>query len=474
MENIVSNFISLSKKDLEYIFGENSFFNIPENWYASGVSIDSRTLNSENLFVCIKGENFDAHTKVEEVFEKKCAACVVEKEWFNRNINDYPNKPFIVVENTIKAFGEIAQFHRLRFDIPIIAVAGSNGKTTTKDFIAHLLSTQYNVLKTSKNFNNQIGVPMMLLEINEEHQVAVIEIGTNEPGEIDILSRMLVPTHGIITNIGKEHLEKLIDLDGVELEETYLFGYLKKHEGVAFLNFDDERLRKYSRILDKYISFGTDENANINSKIVLDEQLHPSLSFQVENFTIQAKLQPQGKSFGLSAIASTAVAIHFGISKENIEKGLSTFEADSSNSYGRLLFEQIGSNIIINDCYNANPNSMENALNTLFEMKCTGKKIAVLGDMLELGEAAFNEHKEIIHKAAKSANIVFIYGKQFGEVFNRENYFNQENFYKSLHYFNDKSILINELKKTILENDILLVKGSRGMKLEEIILEIKK
>lgn len=474
MENKVNNFIPLSKKDLDLIFEEISLIGIKNSWYASGVSIDSRTLNPGNLFVCIKGENFDAHSKVSEAFEKQCTACVVENVWFQQNKNNYPNKPFIVVKNTLKALGEIAQYHRLRFDIPIIAIAGSNGKTTTKDFIAHLLSSQYNVLKTHKNFNNQIGVPMMLLELNEEHQVAVLEIGTNEPGEIDILSRMIIPTHGIITNIGKEHLEKLVDLDGVELEETYLFGYLKKHEGVAFLNYDDNRLKKYSCILDKYISFGTDENADIHSKIVLDEQLHPSLSFKINDFTINARLKPQGNSFGLSAIAATAVAIHFGISKEYIEKELSTFEVDTSNNYGRLLFEKLGSNIIINDCYNANPNSMENALNTLSDLKCKGKKIAVLADMLELGDATYNEHKEIIDKALKSANNIFLYGKHFGEVFNKEKYFYQENFNKSLHYFSDKSILISDLKKTISENDIVLVKGSRGMKLEEIILELKK
>jgi UDP-N-acetylmuramoyl-tripeptide--D-alanyl-D-alanine ligase len=471
----VKNLVPLRKNDLDALFDENSLHNIAESWSSYGVSIDSRSIERGNLFVCLKGENFDAHEKVADAFEKGASASLVESDWFEENKNLYPSQAFIVVKNCLRALGEIAQLKRQHFDIPIIAVAGSNGKTTTKEFISHLLSSQYNVLKTKNNYNNQVGVPLMLLALTEEHQVAVIEIGTSEPGEIDILSRMLMPTHGIITNIGKEHLEKLIDLDGVELEETYLFGYLKKHDGLAFINFDDKRLRKYSRILEKYISFGESEDADINSKIVCDEQLRPSLSFNVNSTKIEAKLIAQGKSFGYSAIAATAIAIHFGISKENIEKGLSSFAPDASESYGRMLFEEIGTNIFINDCYNANPDSMLNALNVLSEIKCkeAGKKIAVLGDMLELGETAIEEHKEIICKALEVADIVFLYGEHFRDAYKQENFFCKNNLNKTAQVFHQKSTLICELKNTVLENDIILVKASRGMKLEEVILGFK-
>ncbi|HRT67697.1 MAG TPA: Mur ligase family protein, partial [Bacteroidota bacterium] len=232
---MLKNKVKFSGIELTAIFGESSLQNIDLKIETTGVSIDTREIEQGNIFIALVGDNIDAHSKLQEAFDKGAALAIVNKDWYEKNINYMQNLPLILVKDTLKAFQRLAQFHRYKFNSDIIAVAGSNGKTTTKEMIAAVLSKKYRILKTYKNYNNQIGVPQMLLQLNDDIDIAVIEIGTNYPGEIMILSEMIAPTAGIITNIGREHLEGFIDLDGVELEETTLLGYLKKTEGMFFL-----------------------------------------------------------------------------------------------------------------------------------------------------------------------------------------------------------------------------------------------
>lgn len=463
---MLSNNAKFNAYDLSVIFGEDNLLNFTEETQGIGVSTDTRTIVSGNCFLALKGEKLDGHQKIFEAYDKGAVFVIANTDWAKDNINSIDTKPIVLAKDSLKALGQLANFHRRRFNCNIIAVGGSNGKTTTKDMIAYVLSGRFNVLKTAENYNNQIGVPLTLLQLNETIDVAVIEIGTNEPGEISILSSIIEPTHGLITNIGREHLEKLIDLDGVEMEETFLFGYLKKHNGYAFINLDDERLKKYSNFLDKRISYGNDPSADIVADIQLDSTLHPIINIKYDSSTLEIKLKTIGYGTAYSAIAAFSVAYHFEIPIEIIKQKLENFYHSSEHSYGRMLLENITDFVLINDCYNANPDSMALSLKVLQSYKNIGKKYAILGDMLELGESSKAEHIEILKTASSVADLVLVYGNNMLTASKELNLNN-------IHHFDDKNALFNYLLNLIGTDDVLLVKGSRGMKMEEIIKKLK-
>jgi UDP-N-acetylmuramoyl-tripeptide--D-alanyl-D-alanine ligase len=371
----------------------------------------------------------------------------------------------ISVRNTIDALGVLAQHHRRRFKNPVIAIGGSNGKTTTKEMTAHILSTQLRVLKTNQNFNNQIGVPLTLLQLSDDYDIAVIEIGTNEPGEIAKLSSIVEPTHGLITNIGKEHLEKLIDLDGVEMEETFLFGYLKKNGGKAFINFDDERLKEYYGLMDHKVSYGTSEDSDIKAVIEIDNDLRPQLKVMFDNHELSIKMQTHGYVSAYNALAALAIALDFNLSIERIISAMESYHNDISHEYARMGVITLKGIMIINDCYNANPDSMTAAINSLKQLKIKRNKIAVLGDMRELGESSAEEHKKILDLAAESSDKVFITGTEMHRAFE---FSKNEN----VIYNDDKTMLSHNLLSIIGKGDTILVKGSRGMQMEKVINEL--
>jgi len=466
---MLKNKVKFSGVELAAIFGNNSLQNINLDMETIGVSIDTRDIEQGNIFIALVGENLDAHSKLQEAFDKGATLAIVNKNWYKKNIDIAKDLHLIIVKDTLNAFQRLAQFHRYRFNGNIIAVAGSNGKTTTKEMIASVLSKKYKILKTYKNYNNQIGVPQMLLQLNDDIDFAIIEIGTNYPGEIMILSEMIAPTAGIITNIGKEHLEGFIDLDGVELEETTLLGYLKKTEGMFFLNNDDQRLREYFWILDSKFTFGStgEFKSNLNAKIDFDDELHPIIDFSNEEIDFTAKLQCQGLNFAYNAIAAASVGVHYNVPISDIQDALENFQPDNSESYGRGIVEKIGDVLLINDTYNANPDSMNLALQTLQKYNHATQKIAVLGDMLEQGDASIDEHINVLKKASEIANSIYIFGKEFKQASDKLNNL-------KIRHFENKDYLFENLKSEISSNTAVLVKGSRGMKMEEITEKIKK
>jgi len=231
----MTNTATFTQPDLVTMFGPAAA-SLPTDLTITGISTDTRTLVPGNAFIALRGERFDGHDKIEEALQKGARLILTE------DISRVPPRATaLACGSTLHALGTFAWFHRRRFSIPVVAIAGAAGKTSTKDVVAHVLASTMSVLKTEANYNNQVGTPLTLLQLTHEHGAAVIEIGTNEPGEIEILCAMVQPTHGLITNIGKEHLEKLVDLDGVEKEETALFDYLRDHHGVALVNVDDDR-----------------------------------------------------------------------------------------------------------------------------------------------------------------------------------------------------------------------------------------
>jgi UDP-N-acetylmuramoyl-tripeptide--D-alanyl-D-alanine ligase len=439
-----------------------SALNIPKNIQIAGISIDTRTIQSGEVFVALKGENFDGHQFVEDALQKGAPFCIVEQSWYDKFQN--LQIPILVVPNTLVALGDLSNLYRKKFEIPIVAIAGSNGKTTTKDFVAHILSQKYNVIKTEANYNNQIGVPLTLFRMNDSYEVGVFEIGTNQFGEIFRLCEILEPNFGLITNIGKEHLQEFIDLDGVETEETSLYAYLMKHDGLAFINTDDERLRKYAKIIEKKFTYGQSEENNLRFSFTLDSALFPTISFEYEDTRFTAKLTSKGISVALAGVSAVAVGLAFGLDVSQIVEGLQTFQLPNYGKYGRMQVQQIGNLTIINDTYNANPSSMKLALDTLNRIDSNGRKIAILGDMLELGTSSLEEHIEILHLAENICDLVYIFGSEMKAAF--ENIKTQKT-----QYFQDKSEIAKQLLSNLNGNEVLLFKASRGMRCEDILTD---
>ncbi len=459
---MIENKAQFSGYELKLIFNSNNVINIEDDVIVTGVSIDTRKINDGNLFVPLKGENIDGNTLIKDAFEKGAKASLITREYYENNNSVFEKLPIVIVDDTLKGIGLLANFHRKRYDLPVVAIGGSNGKTTTKEMLSHILSVDNKVLKTYKNYNNQLGVPLMLFCLDESYQVAVLEIGTNEPGEIAYLSELIEPTHGLITNIGKEHLEKLIDLVGVEMEETFLFGHLRKFNKMSFINYDDKVLSKYANLLETKYVFGQQEGMHMTYKITLDEDLHPTLAIKTyDEKEFDVKINGiVGNIQAYNAAAAIAIAIELGEDIDIIKKALNNYVPESGNGYGRMLVEWIGNNTIINDCYNANPNSVSSALDTLNLYKLN--KIAILGDMLELGDNAIKEHIEILNKASDIADEVLLFGNIFSGLELKDN---------CLH-FSDKE----EIIKKILNNNTpsaILIKGSRGMRLEDVVNGLK-
>ncbi|MGE5479162.1 MAG: UDP-N-acetylmuramoyl-tripeptide--D-alanyl-D-alanine ligase [Chloroflexota bacterium] len=450
--------------DLASIFKQSQIINLKENFAALGVSVDTRQVEPGNIFVALRGEKLDAHSKVGEAFERGATLCVVEGPWYAENAARFIDKSFIVVKETISALGALGRHHRERFSIPIVAVAGSNGKTTTKDMAAAVLSEKYKTLKTFENFNNQLGVPLMLLQLSGEYEAAALEIGTNEPGEIGILSEMVRPTSGVITNIGKEHLEKLIDLDGVEFEETFLYGFLRKNNKTALINIDDERLAKYARLMDNKITYGETNAGMLQANIILTEELKPILKLMYGEDQIEIGLPTYGRVSALNALAASAVGIAHGVPLESIKRALENFVPTEGHGYARMQVEPLGDSLIINDCYNSNPNSMAAALESLAALPGDYYKIAALGDMRELGEAAADEHERLIVLACEKADKVYLHGEELAKASARSNVNGKAQ------VFDDKPEMAKAIRAQVIsKRAAILVKGSRGMKMEELI-----
>lgn len=459
---MIENKAQFSRYELELVFKKENLINIDDNINVIGISIDTRKIVAGNLFIPLKGANIDGNTLITAAIENGSIVSLVDREYFNTNQVELEDLPLIIVDDTLKAIGLLANLHRKRFKIPVIAIGGSNGKTTTKEMLSHILSADNKVLKTYKNYNNQLGVPLMLLSLDESYDVAVLEIATNEPGEISYLSEILEPTHGLITNIGKEHLEMLIDIVGVEMEETFLFGQLRKFNKMAFLNYDDPILQKYANLLDTKYVFGQDDGMHFTYKIELDEELHPTINAKTyDGKELSVKLTGVvGKIQAYNAAASIAIALELGEELEIVKKSISEYKPELGHEYGRMLVEKIGNLTILNDCYNANPNSVSVALDTL--ALYDGYKIAILGDMLELGENKVEEHIEILNKASEIAEEVYLYGEIFRGIEHQSN----------CTHFTEK----DGITKKILESNkqsFILVKGSRGMRLEEVINSLK-
>lgn len=428
------------------------------------VVIDSRKVVKGAVFVALPGERTDGHRFVCVAFDAGASWAVVSSEWFSENGAEHvgEGRRFLVADDPVVAFQQLATSYRKRFDIPVIGIGGSNGKTTTKEMVAAVLSTGFKVLVTQGNFNNHLGVPLTLLQMRCDTEIAVIEMGINHPGEMDFLCSLAHPTHGLLTNIGHEHLEFFGSLNGVADAEAALFRYLEAHSGTAFVNLDDFRLAEAGSALSRKICYGAQPGEPRTwwaDDVGSDRVGRISFMLCSEGGVRQpVAMNFIGRQNVTNAVASAVVGAHFGLAPEQIASGLG--ELIPASGWKRMELLEAGGVVVLNDTYNANPDSVRLALDTLASLDCSGRKLAVLGDMLELGGNATLEHESIAHYIRQlPIDGCATIGPLAGSCCRNA----QE---QCLGHFETMDDLNGFLGDYVRPGDAVLFKGSRGMKLE--------
>lgn len=406
------------------------------------ISTDTRKITKDCLFFALKGDNFNGNSYAKQALEKGAAFAIVdEKEYANEN-------HIILVDDTLKSLQELANFHRKQSKAKVISLTGSNGKTTTKELINAVLSTNYKTIATVGNLNNHIGVPLTLLSIKEDTKIAIVEMGANHQKEIEFLCQIVEPDYGYITNFGKAHLEGFGGLEGVIKGKSELYDFLFQHNSFIFFNADDViQLSKLNSYLKK---FGFSQN-NSQYYIIKLISANPFVKIEFENYTINSKLI--GAYNFVNCCAAIVIGKYFNVSLENIKKGIESYVPANNRSQ---KMEKNGHQIIL-DAYNANPSSMKVALENFNHLNVS-PKIAFLGDMFELGETASEEHQAIADLASSmNFDDTFFIGKNFVKTKNKQ---------KTFKTFED---LASYLKANPLQKSNLFIKGSRGMALERIL-----
>jgi len=430
------------------------------------VVIDSREVKGGELFVALRGERTDGHDYVGTAFANGASWVMVSRQWYDaqRSIEPPSGKGFIVTNDPVAGLQRLATIYRSKFSFPVVAIGGSNGKTTTKEMVASVLGTAFTVQMSQGNKNNHLGVPLTLLQLKRNTAVAVVETGINHPGEMALLADIAMPTHGVLTNIGHEHLEFLFDLDGVAAAETQLFEYLGTHGGTAFVNTDDPRLSTAGAALASHVSYGSRESPeNVCWAREISVSRNGRISFLLCSAcgTETVHLNFTGKHNVINAVAAAAVGLHFGLSLRQIRDGLERLIP--APGWKRLEVVDSSGLMILNDTYNANSDSMRLAIDALCDIACEGKRIAVLGDMLELGVAADVEHETIGRYIQQSSvDMLFTYGEK-ALLFCRE----APGCCRG--HFESHEKLLDALLAGVHDGDAVLFKGSRGMKLERVV-----
>lgn len=442
------------------IFNPDSFKDI------KCVSTDTRNIVPGSLFVAIKGHNFDGHNFIAEAVKRKANAILINKNQIESA--DNINIPFITVDDTVKALGDIAKVWRKKLKAKVIGLTGSAGKTSTKEILYALLSVKFKVNKTAANNNNHIGVPLTVLSTTEKHNILIAELGTNHFGEIPYSAGIAMPDVSVITNIGDSHLEFFKSRKGVLKEKKAIFDAAEANKGTVFINNDDKLLSVLSPDYSKVVTFGFADSSQIKGKIVdYSYEGKPVLNIQYKKANFNINLPIYGEQSAINFLTAASIALYLGLTGEEIIKGAKKIKSVS----GRLNVIKLDNKLLVDDTYNANPSSTAYSLAVLNRIKTYPRKIAVLGDMFELGEKAEMLHKNLL-KVIKREKIDEIYTigplmknlneelKKAGTIKNR--------------HFAGRSILKKFLENNDLTNSVILVKGSRGMKMEEFVNVIKE
>lgn len=430
-----------------------------------GVSIDSRTIRQGELFVAIKGDRFDGHDFIPDAINRGAWGAIVERTILESRFNVLSGlRNIIPVEDTLQSLQEMAALHRKEYSLPVVGITGSNGKTTTKEMLASILRIKGPVLKNEGNLNNHIGVPLTLLKLSSHHAAAVIEMGMSGAGEIDLLARIARPDVGVITNIGPAHLQFFSSTDDIAAAKGELFDHIGS-EGTAVLNADDkyfDMLRR--RTSGRVLSFGLRTKADVTATDVRQDRESLAFTVHTGGGSAGVRMPLVGTHNVQNALAAVAAALAVGVTIEAIRDGLENFSPVAMRSEVRT----INGRTVLADYYNANPRSVEAALDMLIAVGRSGRTIAVLGDMLELGDAEAEAHRAVGATAARlGVDVLITYGAlakliAAGAV---EAGMARENAAATASH-DEAARLLRERSRP---GDTILVKGSRAMKMEKIL-----
>ncbi len=419
---------------------------------SDGICTDSRKAGKNKIFWALKGDRFDGNRFAEKALEDGCSFAVVD----NKAV--VTDDRYFLVEDALVCLQDLAKHHRSLTKTIIIAITGSNGKTTTKELIAVVLKQSFQVLCTRGNLNNHIGVPLTLLSLKNEHQYGIIEMGANHLGEIKALCNIAMPDYGIITNVGKAHIEGFGSFEGVIKAKTELYDHLAKNDGRAFLNKDDKNLEQQVKTRKlEHITYGS---AKDNFCRAEDVAASPFLSFNLllagDASPLEIKTNLIGEYNISNVLAAATIGWHFKVPAKAIKNAIEAYQPDNNRSQ----LYKTNNNTIILDCYNANPTSMHLAIDNFLKLDTGQKKLCILGEMLELGEKSTEEHQKVIDRLkADNVNEVLLVGEQFKVVPEQYNY--------------TVCADTEQLKKMLGESRYkgydILVKGSRSNKLEEVV-----
>lgn len=416
------------------------------------VTTDSRSCPEGSIFIALKGASFDGNKFAAAALEKGCSYAVVdEKEYYVEGDDRY-----ILTDDCLTTFKELAREHRRQFNIPVVGITGTNGKTTTKELVSAVLAEKYDVMHTEGNFNNDVGVPKTLLRLSSEHEIAVVEMGASHPGDIKKLVEYVEPTCGLITNVGRAHLQGFGSFEGVKKTKGELYDFLKAHDGLVFLNTGNPHLVEMAREreLDRVISYGGEDDANVQGRVTAAD---PFITIEWQEAGKPNVYSVKSHLIGAynvdNMLAAVAVGLHFGVTPEQINHALEHYQP--TNNRSELV--KTADNTLIVDAYNANPTSMAAALDSFEQIDTTLPKMAILGDMRELGAVSEEEHQKVVDTLkAKGLNDVWLVGEEFGKT--------QCDFHK----YNN----VEEVKQAIAGHKptgkCILIKGSNSTKLFEL------
>lgn len=414
---------------------------------STGISTDTRTVSKGNLFFCLKGENFNGNKFVKEALVQGASFVIIDEKEYQFN------DQCVLVEDTLITLQKLAYFHRQKLSIPILGITGTNGKTTTKELLYTILSERYNVYATKGNLNNHIGVPLTLLSINpNDAEIAIVEMGANHLGEIEDLCQITQPDYGIITNIGKAHLEGFKTIDGVIQTKKALYDAIRGKGGTVFVNVDDELLMLLSKGMNR-ITYG--KNGDYKGELLSGNL---SMTFIIPDYSVKIQTRLTGDYNFSNAMAALAVGQYFDIPIGNIKSALENYKPDNNRSQ---IIRKENKTIII-DAYNANPSSMQAAIENLQQILSPHKAV-LLGDMFELGDDSLAEHQKIVD-ILKNSGIKQVY--LLGEMFSKTD---ADTSWKYPDYDTLASILEQQLPDSVT----ILIKGSRAMKMERFLDIIK-
>lgn len=414
-----------------------------------GITTDTRAIKPNTVFWAIKGASFDGNTFAQQALAQGCSYAVID------NADYYINEKTLLVEDSLKALQALANFHRKQFNIPILGITGSNGKTTTKEIVNAVLSQKYTVFCTAGNFNNEIGVPLTLLGLKPEHNFAIVEMGARFKGDIDFLVNIAEPTCGLITNIGKAHLETMGGLEGVLQTKTELFRYLEGKDSIVFLRYEDDKLTDKSQGLPTF-TYGYDMSANVIGTLLTET---PTISYQWYTATLPQSPVVNSNLMGeynfQNILAATAIGVYFEVEPALINKAIEGYMPTNNRSQ----IVKTANNTLLLDAYNANPTSMEASVLNFANMQGE-RKVLILGSMKEVGANTLEEHKAIALAALNLGfDKIITLGQEFDIQLNNPSYLN--------FYLIDD--LVEYLKQNPIQNSFILVKGSRSNKLETIV-----